>query len=73
MSQRLGNTKIDDLRNGPPIVVGDQHVAGLEIAVNDALLVGMLNGLTNRDKQGQPFSQSQPVFVAILGDRNAFD
>ena len=37
------------------------------------LLVGMLHGLANRDGQLESLAERQPAFVAILGDRNAFD
>jgi len=54
-------------------VRGNQHIGGLDIAVDNSLLVGMLHGLANLQKQLQPFPNRHLVLIAILGDRHALD
>ena len=41
--------------------------------MDDALLVGVLHRLADRDEQRQPLARRQPGPVAILGDRHALD
>ena len=66
---RLGDPEVDDLRRRPAVHLGDQHVAGLQVAVDDPLLVGVLHGLADRDEQLQPGPDREPQAVAVLGDR----
>jgi hypothetical protein len=40
----LGDAEVDDLRGGPAVDFGDEDIAGLEVAVDDPLLVGVLHG-----------------------------
>ncbi len=69
----LGNAEIDHLGHRPAVVEGDQDVRRLEVAVDHALLVGVLHGLADRDEQRQPLAGRQPGPVAIVGDRHALD
>ncbi len=52
---------------------GNEHVRGLDVAVNDALLVGMLNRLADGDEQIEAFLGCEAVAIAVLGDRDALD
>ena len=52
--RRLGDAEVDHLGHGLVIVLGDQDVDGLDIAMDDALLVGVLHGLADRQEQLQP-------------------
>jgi hypothetical protein len=52
-------------------VQSDEDVGGLEVAVDDPLLVGVLNGLADLDEKIQPLAGRQLVLVAELCDRNA--
>ena len=70
---RLGHAEVDHLRHRPAVVQGDQDVGRLEVAVDDALLVGVLDRLADRDEQLQPLPRGEPVLVAVLGDRHALD
>jgi len=54
----------------PLVLARDQHVAGLEIAVQDALLVRVLHALAHLLEQVDAFSQRQLVPVAVVSDRN---
>src|SRR5262249_40030222 len=64
---RLDHAEVDDLGHRLAVVQRDQDVGGLDVAVNDALLVGVLDGLEHRHEQLQALPRRQAVFVAILG------
>ena len=68
---RLGHAEVDHLRRRPAVHLRDQHVARLQVAVDDPLLVGVLHRLADRDEQLQPGLHRQPLLVAILGERHA--
>jgi hypothetical protein len=70
---RLGDAEVDDLRNRPAVVGCHQHVGRLDVAMDDALLVGVLDGLADGDEQLQAFADCEPVGVAILRDGQALD
>ena len=69
--RRLGDPEIDDLGSGPSVHLGDHDVAGLQVAVDDPLLVGVLHGLADGDEQLQPGPDGKPMLVAVVGDRHA--
>ena len=62
---RLGQPEVDDLRHRLAVVEADQDVAGLQVPVNDALGVGVLDGLANGNEQREPLRDAQTGFVAI--------
>ncbi len=66
----FGHTKVDDLGHCLIIVLGDQDVGWLEVAMDDPLLMGVLHRLADGDEQFQTLSRRQIVFVTVLGDRN---
>ena len=51
---RLGHPEVDHLGHRLPVVQRDQDVGRLEVAVDDALLVGVLHRLADVDEQPQP-------------------
>jgi hypothetical protein len=69
----LGHAEVDHLWHRLPIVQGDEHIGWLEVAVDDALLMRMLDGLANGDEEFQPLAGSKVMLVAVLGDRHALD
>ena len=71
--RRLGDPEVDHLGRGPAVYLGDHHVAGLEVAVDDPLLVSVLHRLADRDEQLQAGLDRQPFAVAVFGDRLAAD
>ena len=52
---------------------GDENVRGLEIAVNDPFLMGVLHCPAHRKHQFQPLPGRKLAFVAELSDRHATD
>ena len=55
---RLGHAEVDDLRHRLAVVQGDQDVGRLEVAVDDALLMGVLHRLADGDEQLQPLPRA---------------
>ena len=51
---RFGDSEINDFRDGRSVVVADQNVARFQFSMNNALLVGVLNGTTNLAEKLQP-------------------
>ncbi len=70
---RLGHAEVDDLRHRLAVIEGDQHVGGLEVAVDDALLMRVLHRLADRDEQLQPLPRREVVLVAVAGDGHPLD
>ncbi|HNB81428.1 MAG TPA: CoA transferase subunit A [Chitinophagaceae bacterium] len=70
---RLGDAKVNDLGHGATVLLGDEDVVRLEVAVNDAFLVRVLDGLANLDEQPQPRFGVELVGVAVIGDALALD
>ena len=68
---RLGHAEVDHLRRRPAVHLRHQHVARLQVAVDDPLLVGVLHRLADRDEQLQPGLHREPLLVAVLGERHA--
>ena len=50
---RLGQAEVDHLGHRPVVVGRDEDVRGLQVAVNDALLMGVLDGLADLHEQVQ--------------------
>ena len=70
IGNRLGQAEIQDAQ----VTFGiHQQVAGLEIAVDDSLLVRMVHGIAGDGKEFQNLLQAQLVVTHILRDRYAAD
>ena len=54
---RLGDAEVDHLGHRLAVVEGDQDVRRLQVAVDDALLVGVLHGLADRDEELEPLAR----------------
>ena len=52
----LGDAEVDHLGHRLAVVEGDQDVGRLDVAVDDPLLVGVLDRLADRDEQLQPLA-----------------
>ena len=68
---RFGDAKVDHLRHRHAVVQGDQDIRGLDVAVDDPLLMGVLDRVANLDEQLEPLTRIELVLVAVVGDRNA--
>ncbi len=65
----LGHAEVDDFRHRRFVVQGHEDVGRLDVAVDDPLHVGVLDGLAHGDEQFQPLLRGQLAGVAELGDR----
>ena len=70
---RLGDPEIDHLHHRLVVVQRHQHVRRFDVAMDDPLLVGMLDCLADGDKQLQPLLRREQMLVAVIGDRDPFD
>ncbi len=73
LPQGLGHAEVDHLGHGLAVVGGDQDIGRFEVAVDDPFLVGVLHGLANLHKQGEPLSRRELMLVAEPGDGDALD
>ncbi len=49
--ERLGDAEVDDLGHRTAIHLSDEDVGGLEVAMNDAFLMGVLHGTAHFSKE----------------------
>ena len=73
LPRRLGHAEVDHLRHRLVVVQRNQHVARLDVPVDDPLLVGVLNRQAHGHEQFQASSWAELALVAILRNRHAFD
>ena len=71
LADRLGDAEVDDLHHRLAVVQRDQHVRGLEVAVDDPLLVGVLHRLADVTNSSSRSRVVELVLVAVVGDRHA--
>src|SRR5664280_1478608 len=64
----LGDAEINHLGHGHAVVDGDEDVRGLDVAMDDSLLVRVLDDLANLDEQLEPIFSGNFVLVAVFGD-----
>ena len=64
----LGDAKINYFRRGHPIHFGHQHVGRFDIPVDDAFVMGVLDGAADLNKEPQPLGGGQLVLIAVVGD-----
>ncbi len=68
----LGQAEVDHLGHRLIVMGLDQDVGGLEVAVDDPLLVRVLHRRAHLAEQREPGAQVEAMGVAILGDRDPF-
>ena len=51
----------------------DQHISGLEVAMDHGLVMGMLYAIADLQEQVQSLSVGQLLLVAVLGDGHPLD
>ena len=72
-SDGLRGSKIDDLRQRVAIPLGDEHVRWLQVAMDDALLVRVLDGRAYLHEQRQPIARRKALAIAVVGDGGTVD
>src|SRR5262249_16423254 len=68
---RLGHPEVDPPGHRPAVDQRDEDVGGLEVSVDDPLLVGVLHRLADRHEQLQPRADAEPGLVAEAHQRQA--
>ncbi len=63
--------EVDDLDDVLVSIAGHEHVTGFDIAVQNALLVCMLQRAAYVLEDGQAFLDAQLLTIAVLGDGDA--
>ena len=69
----LRDAEIDDLGRDAVAFIRDQDVRGLQIAVDDALLMSVMHRLADGDEKLQPVAEVELVLIAVAGDGAALD
>ena len=73
MLGRLGHAEVDDLGNGLGVLDRDEHVGGLDVSVDDRLLMRVLHAFADLLEQFQPLAGRQAVPVAVGRERLTLD
>jgi hypothetical protein len=73
VADRLGHAKVDDLGDRAAVLQRDQHVGGLEIAVDDSFVVRVFHGLADGNEQRHSLPRGKMALVAVLRDRDTLD
>lgn len=74
LAERLGDAEVDDLGYGLAVIRGDQHVRWFDIAMNHALLVGVLHRRTDGRDQYESRSRGESWCSSQYpGDGHPFD
>ena len=69
LARRLGQAEVDDLGRGPAALLHrHQDVGGLQIAMDDPLLVGVLDALADLDDEVEAILGGEAVAVAVGRD-----
>ena len=69
----LGDAEVDHLGHRPVGLEGDHHVGGLEVAVDDAFLVGVVDGGADVLEKGEALLGVEFLLAAEVGDRDTLD
>ena len=74
-ARRLGTQQFGDaeIKEAKRFVVFHQDIGGLQIAVNDGMLVSVEDRFANSSKKAQAPVDRTVVLVAVDGERNTFD
>ena len=66
--RRLGDAEINHFGHWHEVVQRHEDVRGLDVAMDDPLLVRVLDGLANLDEQIEPIFGGEIVLVAVVSD-----
>jgi hypothetical protein len=67
----LGHAEVNHLGLRPGFHHGDQHVGGFDVAMNDSLLMSVLDGSANFNEQAEPLLCGELGLITVFGDGNA--
>ena len=67
--RRFGDTEVDHFWNWHTVLHGNQDIRRFEVAMDDALLMRVLHGLADLDKQLQPIRRRELMLIAVSRDR----
>ena len=70
---RLGDAKVDHLDVRLVVAQGHHDVGGLEVAVDHALLVGVLHRLAHFAEELESCARGELRLIAVLRDGDALD
>jgi hypothetical protein len=73
LAQRLGDAKVNHFGHVQAIVGRHQHVGRLEVAMDHALLMGVLNGAADGSEQFESLARGKLLLIAVARDRHALD
>src|SRR5581483_7340287 len=65
---RLRDAEIDDLWQIDAVVFSDEHIGGLDVAMDNSLLVRVLDRMADLAEQIEPLPDAELMLVAIIGD-----
>ena len=69
----FGHSKVDDFGAGRSVVIGvDENIAGFEIPVNNAFLMGVLNSVANLFEELKSSIDGKLILVTEFGERESF-
>ena len=71
--RRLGDAEVDDLGTGTPSCIVTSTFERLDVAVDDALLVRVLDGVADVREELEARLRVEALPVAVLDDRDALD
>ena len=69
--RRLGDAEINHLRHRHSVVQRHEDVRRFDVAMDDSLLVRVLDGLADLDEQIEPFLGGEIGLIAVIRDANA--
>jgi hypothetical protein len=70
-ARRLGDAEVDDAGEGPSVLRRDENIRRLQVAVDDSLLVGVMDRPTDLHDELETLGDGEAVRVAVARDRIA--
>jgi len=67
------HAEVDDFGSGPAIDLFDEDVGGFEVAMDDGLVVGVLDAIADADEELEAFADGEFVEIAVIGDGDTVD
>ncbi len=71
--ERFGDAEVDNFGDRLAVVLGDKDVGRLDVAVEDAFVMGMLDGVADGQEQGEAVAEGEAAIGAVGGDGGTVD